>query len=274
MRSISLCLSLSLVCAFAAGQAPVNDECAGAIPLTTGVNPPQSPPCATFNNTGATTSTGFGSTCSTINSDVWFSFTPATTCSYTIDTSALAGCPTTGQLSDTVVLAYDACTATSALGCDDDSGLGLMSALTLTLNAGTTYFIRVGDFGTTVNQGTFNVTIIPHFTLAFSSPGPGCVQVNMDCGTPNGNYFFAVTTFQGTMPGYFFGLDIPFQELVNEFNAGPPFTGMLNAAGSAQLGPICGAPSGLTLNAVALDFGLGGYNIPVEASNVVSFTIP
>jgi hypothetical protein len=272
MRTLQCGLVALCICAAGFAQAPVNDECLGALPVTVGVNPTQSPACAAYTNVGATTSAGFGATCNTINSDVWFHFTPSTSCSYNFDTSALPGCPTTGQLADTVLLVYNSCGATSAIGCDDDSGLGFMSSLTLPLVAGQTYFIRVGDFGTTIDQGTFNLTVTSQLSLFISSPAPGCAQVNINCGTPNGNYFFVATAYQGAFPGYFFGLDIPFQEVVNLFNAGAPWKGTFNGSGNAQIGPVCGLPAGVTVNAVALDFGTNGYSIPQASSNVVTFT--
>jgi hypothetical protein len=114
-------------------------------------------------NVGATTSVGFNTpTCATaLNSDVWFTFTPANTGPHQIDTNGPTGA---GLLSDTVLQVYSSC-ATPALACDDDSGNGALSLLNIFLNAGTTYLVQVGDFGgqNSVVQGGFslNVAFIP-----------------------------------------------------------------------------------------------------------------
>jgi hypothetical protein len=112
-------------------------------------------------NVGSTTSIGFGPGCATLNSDVWFTFTPASSGPHQFDTNN--GVPA-GALSDTVLALYAGC-APGPLACDDDGGAGALSLLTYSLTAGTTYYVQVGDFGGagSVSQGTFwiNVTFIP-----------------------------------------------------------------------------------------------------------------
>jgi hypothetical protein len=144
------------------------------------------------------------------------------------------------------------------------------------MTAGTLYWIRVGDFGATVDQGLFNITITPPVALSFSSPfGVGSVQVNITCGTPNGYYFFVPTVqSQISSPAWFFGLSLPLQEVLDLFNTGPPFRGTFNAAGSLTVGPISNLPSALTIYSVVLNFGTSGYLYPVSLTNVVTYTVP
>jgi hypothetical protein len=110
-------------------------------------------------NVGATTSVGFAPVCAVLNSDVWFAFTPTNSGAHQIDTNN--GNPV-GQLSDTVLAIYSTC-APGPIFCDDDSGQGALSLINISLTAGVTYIIQVGDFGVPVQQGTFwiNITFIP-----------------------------------------------------------------------------------------------------------------
>lgn len=124
------------------------DECTGPIPIVAGVNGP-------FSNVGATTSSPAAS-CSTINSDLWFVYTASVTGQLTVTTST-AG---TGSITDTVMEAWDSCGGT-LIACDDDgAGVGLYSQLVLSVSQGTSYYFRVGDFGTVVNQGLFNIDAV------------------------------------------------------------------------------------------------------------------
>ncbi|HLP84560.1 MAG TPA: hypothetical protein VK157_09435 [Phycisphaerales bacterium] len=125
-----------------------NDECSGAIVANVGTTE--------FDNNCATGGSGPG-TCAAggaDGADVWFSFTPTGTC-YTIDTDASTG------LTDTVIQLFDSCSATTAIGCDDDGGaVGLLSSLTVAnLTPGQTYFIRVAGWGASPNRGAGTLTI-------------------------------------------------------------------------------------------------------------------
>jgi hypothetical protein len=117
-------------------------------------------------------------------------------------------------------------------------------------------------------------------TLAFSSPGgTGCVQVNLSNMPAGGFYFLAVTLQAGAFPtGWFFGIDISFPELQLEINAGFPFVGALvgspcGGTGSAQIGPLCGLPSGLTVYAVGLGVPAGSQ-FPSATTNPATHTLP
>ncbi|MGE3164398.1 MAG: hypothetical protein AB7O52_05810 [Planctomycetota bacterium] len=136
---------------------PANDDCAGALSVGLGAT--------AFSTTLATDSAVPGPTvpCNGIvgqfNQDIWFEFTPATTASYLIDTCAAGSF-------DTDMLVYTGgCGALVEEDCSGD-GVGLVgcqtfySALTLTLNAGTSYLIRIGGFGAaTAGSGTLNIAI-------------------------------------------------------------------------------------------------------------------
>ena len=78
----------------------------------------------------------------------------------------------------------------------------------------------------------------------------------------------------GVFPsGWFFGLDIAYSELAYEIATGPPFTGALDSAGDASLGPLQGVPP-LTLYAVALGFTPASSVVPTEHTVSVSYAIP
>ncbi len=118
--------------------APPNDLCATPVVLTLN-NPIIGTNTAAGNETSAT--------CQTNSShDVYYKFTPACTAAYTF--------ATTGPL-DTVVSVHTACpaNANNAIGCDDDSGPGFSSLLTVNLTGNTPYWIRVAGFSS--NQGEF-----------------------------------------------------------------------------------------------------------------------
>ncbi|MFZ2872990.1 MAG: DVUA0089 family protein [Phycisphaerales bacterium] len=121
---------------------PANDECAGAFPAVDGSN--------SYDTSGSTTSAGNGSPCGAIGTDVWFSWTA--TCGGTTTVS------TCGQTVDTAIAVYDNCASATAVACNDDA-CGLQSTVSFAAIAGTTYYIRMGDFaGGNPHAGTFVLT--------------------------------------------------------------------------------------------------------------------
>jgi hypothetical protein len=259
-------------------QALTNDECSSSIPVTTGTQ-------GLFTNEGATNSSGFTSSCPAgttgSNSDVWFSFVAPGNGTYVFSTDTPSGF-TAGSMTDTVLSIWSGCgPGMVEIACDDDGGTvgALLSTATVTgLIGGNVYTIRVADYSaaaTSVDQGTFYLTITPKFEMAMSSPfGPGSIQIDLTNGPINGNYFLGVTLTQGLFPnGWFFGLDIGLQEVTNLVNLGYPFVGPLGATGGATIGPISGVPNGLTVYAVALGFnsGLGSPNVVTPA---MSYVVP
>lgn len=117
----------------------------------------------------------------------------------------------------------------------------------------------------------------PDCILHITGPlGPGSIQItNTQCPAQIGNnYIFAVTFLPGVFPnGWWYGLDIAFTDLVAQYLAGFPFVGALDGAGSSNLGPIGGLPSGFTLWAVTAQF-TPGFGLATGARPPVTFTIP
>ena len=106
------------------------------------------------------------------------------------------------------------------------------------------------------------------------APLPGTAQFSICNGPPNGTYYLFATLLPGAFPnGWFYGVDIPLQEVVNQVNAGYPFTGGLGAGGGATIGPFAGLPPGLVLYTVALGF-TGGLGVPSANTPAMSYTIP
>ena len=138
-------LGLLVATAAVQAQAPVNDECSGAIPVFDGLNGP-------FSNLGATNSSpAFG--CGLGGSDVWFVYTAS--CTGTM-TAALCG-----SSYDTVVRIFDAtvtpCGAfTTEMSCNDDS-CGLQSSLSVPCVSSGVYYVSVGGFNGA--QGTISLTM-------------------------------------------------------------------------------------------------------------------
>jgi hypothetical protein len=140
------------------------DECTGAIPVVDGPNGP-------FSNVGATTSVP-ASSCSSMNSDIWFVHQASCTGTLTVQTVSAGA----GSLTDTVMEAWDACGG-AVLGCDDDGGTGTMSLITIPVTAGSLYYFRVGDYGAAVSQGLINLSIV-------NAPSPGALNDACACAYP------------------------------------------------------------------------------------------
>lgn len=103
--------------------------------------------------------------------DSWYSFVAPAGGSITITTTA-------GTITDSGIQIFSSstnlCTGVlTSIGCDDDSGPGLMSEITLTgLIPGNTYFIRIWQYGGS-GTGTFNICVY--------APAPP--STNQDCST-------------------------------------------------------------------------------------------
>ena len=134
------------------GGGPPNDQCTGAIALSTGVT--------RTDNTANATSTGDPTpTCvSNFGKGVWYTFTPTTNGTVTISTCA--------SDFDTVLQIYrGSCGALTPVpnGCDDDNGpicQGNQASVSFAGTAGTTYRILAGGFGST----TGNLRIVASVT--------------------------------------------------------------------------------------------------------------
>ncbi|MFQ5413154.1 MAG: hypothetical protein ACE5E6_01720 [Phycisphaerae bacterium] len=116
-----------------------NDDCATAIPVTEGQT--------TGTNVTAGPDDAEASCQPDSNHDVWFAYTA--TCSGTVFVSTLGSVFVPSN--DTVLSVFDACGG-AEIACDDDSGVGLLSALSFVAVGDATYWIRVAGFADNVGD--------------------------------------------------------------------------------------------------------------------------
>ncbi|ASS47901.1 MAG: hypothetical protein A3D31_01610 [Candidatus Fluviicola riflensis] len=151
---------------------PANDDPCGAIAVSVGANGVCTP--ATASNAGATATSGPAApSCSNyVGGDVWYSVVVPASGNITFATDYSA--PST--ITDNGIAVYSgACGSLTEIGCDDDSGNGLMASLGMTgLTPGATLYVRVWEYGNDVS-GTF--------VMCFSEPAPP--DGNQDCNTAN-----------------------------------------------------------------------------------------
>lgn len=151
-----------------------NDECSGAINITVDAA------AVSGSNKGATSSSGFGaSPCSSGSNsrDVWYKFTTSDEGSYKITVFKSTG---TGAMSDPVLdLRSGTCAASVNIGCSD--GLG-DEVVTLSLNANTTYYYRIFNYGSASGDGFFttSVSTVPNIIVTPVNLNFGNVPVNTD----------------------------------------------------------------------------------------------
>ena len=133
--------------------APVNDDCNGATVLTVGGVFTDYPSIGT--NLGATDSTGVSDpVCSSyLGGDVWYTTVVPASGSITFETNT-----TDDSVTDTGFEVYSGdCFSLTSVDCDDDSGTGFFSQLTLTsLIPGSTLYLRVFAYDN-FELGTFQV---------------------------------------------------------------------------------------------------------------------
>lgn len=134
--------------------APSNDECSGALVIpASGPFPYATPVTADITDATMVGDPSLPSCQTDVSRSIWYRFTPSTTADYTISSCANA---TGTTVDDTVIAVYTS--STSECGglyseepgaCDDDSCTSgdLQSVVTKQLEAGTTYFILVWQFG-------------------------------------------------------------------------------------------------------------------------------
>jgi S-layer family protein len=142
--------------------APANDTCGGAevIPAT-GPFPYLTTVTGDITDATSTGDPGVPSCQTSVSRSIWYRFTPNATAVYTI--SSCADAPTGTTVDDTVMAIYTSSTSNcggtytqipnsaDTHGCDDDSCAfeALQAVITTRLDAGTSYFIVVWEFGTT-----------------------------------------------------------------------------------------------------------------------------
>jgi hypothetical protein len=165
MRAIPLFLLAASLAPNAGAQAPANDDCTGAIPISAGVNPqPPSGSANFFSNFGATVSAGYPNelACGVaygMTEDVFFAYTAPTTTfvSFSVETPPGFG---PGTLQDAMISVHtaDSCPdGAPSLGCAG----AIFNAPTLltAVTGGATYYLRVGSWGYFNPTGTFRVTV-------------------------------------------------------------------------------------------------------------------
>lgn len=137
----------------------VNDDCSGAIVLTTGLS-------ALYSNVGASTS--FGWPCAgTGGSDLWYSFRAP--CAGTINIDLC-----TGTTYDAALEVFSGpCSNLLSVACNDDS-CGVNSAVSFMAPNAIHYFIRVGGYNGAQGNFRINVQFSSSGTGTFTSPFPGC----------------------------------------------------------------------------------------------------
>ncbi len=132
------------------GPPPVNDTCGGAIEIPVGTT------CTNtvISNFDATDSGVPDPNCGNYNGgDVWFKFTAPSNDDIVVKLSGIAG----SDVHDTGMALYDGdCSNLNLIECDDDGGPGLFSSITISATAGTTYYVRVWEYGNNA-FGEFNI---------------------------------------------------------------------------------------------------------------------
>ncbi len=128
---------------------PANDACSGAIDLTLN----QTCTNTTGTNLGATDSGVAVPSCSYYNGgDVWFKVT-AQSDTLIVETSSVSG----SNITDTGLAIYTGdCNNLTEVACNDDGGSGYFSLIGMTATPGTTYYIRVFEYGNNA-FGEFNI---------------------------------------------------------------------------------------------------------------------
>lgn len=175
-------------------QAPANDECVAATPLSIGNNGP-------FDSTNATSSLPAFSCSVAAGEDVWHAYTAVCTGRVTFQTC--------GSAIDTAIELFDGtCAALNVLACDDN-GCGLQSSVRALLTQGATYYLRVGiASGTT---GAYQVQVSHSGNLGtFTSVATDCGSLALTpSGAPTvaGTIRYEMTGVVGT-PFLWFGLPI------------------------------------------------------------------
>jgi len=172
MKKVILYSIISLISVGLKAQS--NTPCSGGTPTAPNINVGAGCTYQSGTTVGATQQTnannGGTPSCGSMGEDVWYSFVAPASGSVQVETTA-------GSITDGVMAIYSGtCGSFTELGCDDDSGPGLMPSLGVGgLTPGVTYFIRFWDFGG--GTGTFNMCV-----TEASIPPPA---TNTTCTVPN-----------------------------------------------------------------------------------------
>jgi hypothetical protein len=238
---------------------PANDLCPAATPLALGANGP-------FPTAGA--ATDGTAPCASSARDVWFQFAAPTSGVVRVD-----GC---GSVGDHVFSVQAAC-GSPAIACNDDAANLAPCAspdvpyVQFSVVAGQTYRVRAATVSGAPGAVVLNVSYRLRQSVAWT--GGSVLTLQIDAGTPGAIVVNALTATGAGFPnGYFFGLAIPFGELLMELTYGPPFLATLDGSGgySFTVGGLV-APLGVTLYGVAVTLDAAGA--PLDSSAPASFTL-
>lgn len=146
-----------------------NDGCEDAVEVTEGAN-------SGTNTTAGPVDDAEASCEPNSNNDVWFVYTAPCDGEVLIRTNGSVFAPS----NDTVLNVFDECGGTE-LACDDDSGVGLLSALTLTIVQGEDYFIRVAGFEDNVGEIVLNIDAVDDCIIDGECFAEGAINPENDC---------------------------------------------------------------------------------------------
>lgn len=242
-----------------------NDHCPGAIVLGTAT--------LTGSNTGATSGPEPLGTCQTAGADVWYSWVPPCSGVYTVST-----CSATTNFA-TVVTVWDGfagCVLPVEAGCSDVCASGGFQGAAAVVNATLNhqYYVSVGGIAGATGTFTLSASLGAAMTLSFFSNGPGTIGYVLTEGPESGIAFVAIALAAGAYPyGWFYGIDIPWPDLLNEIAMGYPFFVVLQSCGGAVVGPFPGIPTGLTLYGVGLGIPASS-NVPAYHTPAVIGVVP
>lgn len=133
---------------------PANDECSGATPLTVGTD--FNSGAVISGNDGATTN-GSSPTCnSNAINNVWFTVTVPQSGNLKIETKNVSG----SEFNDSVIEVYSGtCGSLTEIACDEDSGQGYFSLLSLTgQTPGETLYVSVWKYNSFAESGEFRIS--------------------------------------------------------------------------------------------------------------------
>lgn len=174
------------ICITNSGTPPVNDECSGAISLTSNTS------CnnVSYSMRYATASSGIPVGCAAggTHYDVWYSFTAQGT-SQTVTISNLGNSITSSELQ----LFSGTCGSLTSVAC----GTTTLTGTGLTI--GNTYYIRVSNIGsspTNNGQSNFNICVTHPPTAPVNDLCAGATTLTsgVSCVTTTGNLFYATST--------------------------------------------------------------------------------
>ncbi|MCA8973547.1 MAG: hypothetical protein KDC98_02445 [Planctomycetes bacterium] len=244
------------------GGTAANDHCQSATPVTLGTNGP-------FANATSTTSLPAWN-CGLAACDVWFRFTAGCAGQHTFST-----CTATATFDTVLEVFAGSCNALQSLGCNDDA-CGTGSRLSVNLQNGVDYLVRVGGFlGATgnfdlvVDTGNGNGTV----TRLAHACGPTTIAAT---GSPNvgGRVTISLGNVART-PFIGLGLTLMNTRYCTACTIGPNWAAAVMGSSHTLSIPCTAAVVGLRFHVQGADFKApGGCTVPVMTlTDTLTFTI-